>query len=82
MFSTDTWLKIFCSGITNSVLFGTGAVTVLSIPALAADAKYWLPIVVIASFGLSPPVAGLVASRMRIRNWGRRRWREGDAISG
>ncbi|QDY99286.1 hypothetical protein FQ775_02255 [Nitratireductor mangrovi] len=82
MFSTDTWLVIVCSLSTNAVLFGTGVVTVLSVPALAAHAIYLIPAVVVASLALSPVAASWIAPRMRLRNWGRRDWREGDVISG
>jgi hypothetical protein len=82
MFSTDTWLRIICGMMINAIIFGIGAVTVLSIPALAAHAKYLLPAVVVASFILAPFVAWPIARRMRLRNWGRRNWQAGDAISG
>lgn len=82
MFSTNTWLVIICSLSTNAVLFGTGAVTVLSIPALSAQAVYLIPAVVVASLVLAPIVALWIAPRMRLRNWGRKDWQEGDIISG
>lgn len=82
MFSTDTWLTIACSLMTNAVLFGIGAITVLSIPAFQPHLNYLLPAVVVASFVLSPLPARRVALRMRIRNWGRAGWQRGDAISG
>ncbi|RYE51060.1 MAG: hypothetical protein EOP18_12635 [Rhizobiaceae bacterium] len=66
----------------NAVLFGLGAITVLSIPALAEQAKYLIPAVVVLSFVLVPFIAAPIARRMRLKNWGRRAWREGDAISG
>lgn len=82
MLSTDTWLRIMSGMMINAVLFGLGAVTVLSIPALAAQAKYLIPAVVLFSFALSPFLAALVARRMRLKNWSRKAWREGDVISG
>lgn len=82
MFTTDTWLKIVCSMMINAVIFGTGAVLVLSVPALAAHAKILLPFVVIAAFAAAPFFALAVAPRMRLRNWGRRDWKRGDVISG
>mgnify|MGYP003636087414 CR=1 FL=1 len=42
----------------NAVLFGAGAITVLSIPALAENAKYLLPAVI---------VAWLLAPRLRVQ---------------
>ena len=82
MFSTNTWLVIICSLSTNAVLFGTGVVTVLSIPALAAQAVYLIPAVVVASLILAPLAALWIAPRMRLRNWSREGWRDGDHISG
>lgn len=82
MLSTDTWLKIMSGLMINAVLFGLGAITVLSIPALAEQAKYLIPAVVVLSFVLVPFIAAPIARRMRLKNWGRRAWREGDAISG
>jgi len=82
MLSTDTWLKIMSGLMINAVLFGLGAITVLSIPALAEQAKYLIPAVVVLSFALVPFIAAPIARRMRLRNWGRTAWREGDLISG
>ncbi|ATN33464.1 hypothetical protein ACO34A_06545 [Rhizobium sp. ACO-34A] len=82
MLSTNTWLKIICAMMINAVVFGVGAVTVLMIPALAAQAKYLIPAVVVISFVSAPFIASLIASRMRLRNWGKEHWREGDLISG
>jgi hypothetical protein len=82
MLSTDTWLRILSGMMINAVLFGAGAITVLSVPDLAAQAKYLIPAVVVASFALTPFFAVPIARRMRLRNWGRQGWREGDVISG
>ncbi|TPP06545.1 hypothetical protein [Rhizobium glycinendophyticum] len=82
MFTTDTWLRIVCSMMINAVIFGTGAIIVLSVPALAAQAKVLLPLVVVTSFVAAPFFAYAVAPRMRLRNWGRREWQRGDLISG
>lgn len=51
----------------NAVIFGVGTITVLSIPALAAHASFWIPAVVLASFLLSPPLSWLLAPRMMLR---------------
>ena len=82
MFTTDTWIRIVCSMVINAVIFGAGAILVLSVPALAVHAKVLLPLVVIAAFAAAPFLALLVAPRMRLRNWGRRDWKRGDVISG
>lgn len=51
----------------NAVLFGAGAVVVLSIPALADHAKILLPAVIAAGFLATVPVAWALAPRLRAR---------------
>ena len=51
----------------NAVIFGAGIVTVLSIPALAAHASFWIPAVVVASFLISPPLCWILAPTMMMR---------------
>lgn len=58
--------------MTNAVMFGAGLITVLSVPALSAEAAYWIPAVVLASLVLAAPVAWLIAPRLRARYWRRR----------
>jgi hypothetical protein len=79
---TDTWLKIVSGMVASAVLFGIGAITVLAVPALAANAKYLIPVVVVTSIVGSLPIAVWIARRMRYRNWGRQDWNKGDWISG
>lgn len=74
MLRTNTWLRIIVSMQINAVLFGLGTITVLSVPELAAHAKYLIPIIVALSFGLAPFLALVVFPRMRVRHWGRRAW--------
>ncbi|MBW8320691.1 MAG: hypothetical protein K0M49_13035 [Arenimonas sp.] len=69
---TNTYLNIFVSMMVNAVIFGAGAITVLSVPALNAHAKYLLPLVVVISFVAAPFIARLIAPRMRLRYWRRR----------
>lgn len=69
---TDTYLTFFVSMMVNAVIFGAGAITVLSVPALSENAKYLLPLVVVISFVAAPFIARLIAPRMRLRNWRRR----------
>lgn len=52
----------------NAVLFGAGAIVVLSIPALAEQAKYLLPVVIVAGFVVAAPIAWMMAPRLRARN--------------
>src|SRR5678809_1171893 len=42
----------------NGVIFGTGLITVMTVPALADHAAVWIPLVVAASFVLAAPVPG------------------------
>lgn len=81
MLSADAWLKIICSMVINAVLFGVGAVTVLSVPLLNEFAKYLIPTVVLLSFAGAPVLASYIAPRMRVRNWTRTGWQKGDTIS-
>ena len=55
--------------MTNAVLFGIGAVIVLSIPALNDHAKILLPLVIVFSFLLGPVAAWYIAPRLRARYW-------------
>ncbi|QLF68331.1 hypothetical protein FE840_001490 [Peteryoungia desertarenae] len=82
MLKTDTWLKIISSMMINAVVFGVGAIVVLSIPALAEHAIYLIPAVVVISFVVAPILSFYVAPRMRLKYWGERRWKKGDSISG
>lgn len=55
----------------NAVLFGIGAVTVLSVPALSEHATTLMPNVVLASMAMTPPVAWAISRRMMLRYWRR-----------
>jgi hypothetical protein len=55
--------------MTCAVLFGIGAVAVLSVPTLNEQAKILLPIVIAASFVLGPITAWFIAPRLRARYW-------------
>lgn len=50
----------------NAVIFGIGAVTVMSIPALEPYWEYIIPVVVIAGFILTVPLAWKLAPRLRV----------------
>ncbi|OJU05867.1 MAG: hypothetical protein BGN83_14570 [Rhizobium sp. 63-7] len=82
MISTDTWLKIICSMMINAVVFGFGAIAVMTVPVLNENAKFAIPAVVALSFVVSPLIASYIAPRMRFRNWGKESWVRGDLISG
>ena len=78
----NMWLRLLCAMQVNAVLFGIGVVTVLSVSALNEFAKYLIPLVVGVSIALSLWLSGIVARRMRVRNWSREAWQTGDVISG
>jgi hypothetical protein len=65
----------------NAVVFGCGLVTVLTIPALRADAAIWIPAVVMMSLVLAFPIAWWIAPRLRARYW-RRRSAHQTAVTG
>ena len=63
------YITLLLSFMTCSVLFGIGAVAVLSVPALSEQAKFLLPAVIAASFVLGPIIAWFMAPRLRARYW-------------
>jgi hypothetical protein len=65
--STRTYIAGLISMMVNAVVFGTGAIAVLSIPALSSYAAYLLPIVVVLSFAVSPFIAWAMAPMLRSR---------------
>ena len=60
-------VAILIFSMVNAVLFGAGLITVLTVPSLAADAFFWIPAVVIASFAFAPPIAWFIAPSMMQR---------------
>jgi len=65
--STRTFIAMAVGLMVNAVLFGIGAIAVLSIPALADYAKYLLPAVIVGAIVLTPPIAWKLAPRLRLR---------------
>jgi uncharacterized membrane protein YciS (DUF1049 family) len=63
------YITVMLSLMTCAVLFGIGAVAVLSVPALSEQAKFLLPAVIAASFVLGPVIAWFMAPRLRARYW-------------
>ncbi|KNY18570.1 hypothetical protein AKG11_00120 [Shinella sp. SUS2] len=51
----------------NVVVFGVGAVAILAIPSLDAQAKYPLPVWIAVTFGVGLVIARLLAPRVRLR---------------
>jgi hypothetical protein len=51
----------------NAVVFGVGLVTVLTTPALAQHGFFWIPVIVVSSLVISPPLSWLIAPMMMQR---------------
>jgi hypothetical protein len=64
-----TQIAALVFSMTNGVMFGTGLIVVLMVPALNANAGFWIAAVIIASLILAAPFAWLVAPRLRARYW-------------
>lgn len=66
---TKTYLTVIASMMVNAVVFGFGAIAILSIPALNEYAKFLLPAWIVLSFVVAPFIARRIAPRMRLRYW-------------
>ena len=69
---TQTYLTVIASMMVNAVVFGFGAIAILSIPALNVFAKFLLPAWIVISFVVAPFIARRIAPRMRLRYWRKR----------
>jgi len=67
-----TKIAVLIYSMTNAVMFGAGLIFVLMVPALNADAGFWISAVVVASLILAAPFAWVVAPRLRARHWRQR----------
>ena len=56
---------IYC--MVNAVVFGVGVILVVSLPALASHAFFWIPAVVVTSFVISAPLSWFIAPWMMLR---------------
>ena len=65
--STRQSITLLLSGIVGSVLFGVGAIIVLTIPYLASHAVVLLPSVIVLSLLLTPIVGWLIAPQLRAK---------------
>jgi ABC-type sulfate transport system permease subunit len=65
--SIRAWISFLVAMMVNAVVFGVGAIAVLAIPQLNADAWFWLPLVIAASFLISPFIAWQIAPMLRSR---------------
>jgi ABC-type sulfate transport system permease subunit len=64
---TRTYVSVLISSMVNAVIFGAGVVTVMTIPALAANAWFWIPVVVVLSFVVAPFIAWKLAPKLMQR---------------
>lgn len=67
--TNNTRIAILISTMVNAVIFGIGTVTILSTPALNANAIYLLPAWIVLNFIVSPFVSKALAPRMRSKLW-------------
>ncbi len=67
--STRFRITMLIYGMVNAVLFGAGAITVLSVRAWQEQWKFLIPAVVVASIVLAAPIAWLIAPWLRARFW-------------
>ncbi|HEX2019961.1 MAG TPA: hypothetical protein VGO17_13555 [Aurantimonas sp.] len=67
--STRFRIAMVIYGMTNAVIFGFGAILVLSFPEVSEAWPYLIPAVVVASFVLAAPIAWMIAPRLRARYW-------------
>jgi len=70
--STKVAIAALIYSMVNAVLFGTGLIIVLTVPALSAHAIALVPAVVVVSLVLAVPVSWIVAPRLRARYWRQR----------
>ena len=65
---TRTHISLALGLMVNAVLFGAGAIVVLSIPQLTEQAAILLPAVILVSLALTPVIAWQLAPRLRLRH--------------
>ncbi len=73
--STRTYISGMISLMVNAVLFGSGAVVILAIPALREHVVWLLPAWIVFALVITPPIAWFMAPRLRLRYW---RQKEGE----
>ena len=64
---TRTYITVLIFMMVNAVVFGIGAITVLSVPSLSSHASVLLPTVVLSSLVISPFISWLLAPTLRAR---------------
>lgn len=65
--STRTNITLLISMMVSAVLFGIGVTTVLSVPSLSGNAMVLIPLVIVASFALTPILSWIIAPTMQAR---------------
>lgn len=70
--STDTQVRLLASMMANAVMFGIGAIVILTIPALAAHARILFPVMIVASFVFGGIAGHYYGPQMRARYWRRK----------
>lgn len=71
--SNNLRISLLIVMIVNAVVFGIGAVAILSVPSWNQQAKYLLPAWIAASFLIAPVIAWVLAPRMRSRIYHQRK---------
>ena len=64
---TNTWISLLLTLMVNAVVFGIGAIAILSIPSLYDKVKYLLPAWIVLTLIMSPFIARALAPRLRSR---------------
>lgn len=60
-------LVAICVGLmTSAIIFGIGAIIILSVPQLADNAKYLLPAIVVSGCILAPFIVWRISPRIRL----------------
>jgi hypothetical protein len=67
MMTTNLRIAILIFMMTQGVLFGVGAVTILATPSLSEQAWELFPWMIAASFVIAAPIAWLIAPTLRAR---------------
>ncbi|MBS9721562.1 hypothetical protein JYU29_12800 [Tianweitania sp. BSSL-BM11] len=69
--TTNTRIALIIYGLVNAVVFGTGAIIILSVASLQEHWPILLPVIVVVSLVVAWPIAQAIAPRLRSR-YGRR----------
>lgn len=64
---TRSHMTLMLSFMVNAVIFGTGAIIVLSVEGLRAYAPYLLPAVIVAALIVTPIISWWMAPRLRLQ---------------